>query len=312
MIPFSARSPRFAGAVFAAAALFLVPFFAGEYLLSVLIMTFFWIMLTAGLNLVGAMGYTSISHCAFYGIGGYISALLTLKAGFPFVLSLAAGTLGAGAVGLVIGYPAFRVRGHYFAIITLAFGLMVTLIFSNWREVTGGDRGLTGIFSPIPSTEGYYSLTLGATLFVIWFTDRILRSSLGRQLVAIQEDEDLAQQMGIHTMRCKLIVFALGALLAGFAGGLMVHYVNFVHPDFFSFGYSFNVIMGMLMGGVGTTLGAVLGGIISIWLPEALRFTFGLRYIVMGIVLILVMSFMPKGIVGTMVENLREKKRTSQ
>ena len=311
MIPSLTRS-SFTGIGVAVIALCLIPLFAGEYLLSVFIMTLFWIMLTAGLNLLGAMGYTSICHCAFYGIGGYISALLTLKMGFPFVLSLAAGTLGAGLIGLLIGYPAFRVRGHYFAIITLAFGLIIALIFSNWRQVTGGDRGLTGILSPIPSTEGYYYLTLGAALAVIWVTDRILRSSFGRQLVAIQEDEDLAQQMGIHTMRCKLIAFALGALLAGFAGGLMVHYVNFVHPDFFSFGYSFNVIMGMLMGGVGTTVGAILGGVISIWLPEALRFTFGLRYIVMGIVLILVMSFMPKGIVGTIADNLREKKRIRQ
>lgn len=311
MIPSLTRS-SFTGMAVVVIALCLIPLFAGEYLLSVFIMTLFWIMLTAGLNLLGAMGYTSICHCAFYGIGGYISAILTLKMGFPFALSLAAGTLGAGLVGLFIGYPAFRVRGHYFSIITLAFGLIVALIFSNWRQVTGGDRGLTGILSPLPSTEGYYYLTLGAALVVIWITDRILRSSFGRQLVAIREDEDLAQQMGIHTVRCKLIAFALGALLAGLAGGLMVHYVNFVHPDFFGFGYSFNVIMGMLMGGVGTTLGAILGGAISIWLPEALRFTFGLRYIVMGIVLILVMSFMPKGIVGTITDNLREKKRARQ
>lgn len=302
-------SRQSAGVLAAVACLSFMPFVLNQYLLNIFVMIFFWIMLTSGLNLVGAMGYISICHAAFYGIGAYVAAILTLRTAMPFWLNLAAGAFGAGLMGLLIGFPAFRVRGHYFAIATLAFGLILSLVFHNWQQMTNGDRGLTGIFSPVMSPAGYYYLVLAAVLVVVLVMHLVLRSRLGRQLMAIREDEDLAQQMGIHTMRCKLIAFALGAVFAGLSGGLMAHYINFVHPDFFTFGYSFNVIMGMLLGGVGTTLGAVLGGVIAVALPEVLRFAFGLRYIAMGLVLVLVIILMPRGVVGTIASQLAARKR---
>ena len=291
------------------AMLILMPYVLNEYLLSICIMTFFWIILTVSLNLVGSMDYICVCHATFYGVGGYISAILTQKAGANFILSLAAGSLGAGIVAVIIAFPVFRVRGHYFAIATLAFGLIMSLVFSNWYAVTGGDRGIIGVFSPIMDPRMYYYLVLVVVVAVVIFSAVIFNSRLGRQLVAIREDEDLAQQMGINTMKCKILMFTLEALIAGLAGGLMVHFVNFVHYKFFSFAYSFQVIMGMIMGGIGTTGGAVLGGIIAVGLPELLRFTFGWRFIVVGVILIIVMILMPKGIYGTVIGWLNERKR---
>jgi len=307
MNQWSVRSFRNVAVLVLLICLCFMPRFLNEYLLNILIMTFLWIMLTVSLNFVGTMGYISICHATFYGIGAYVAGILTFKAEAPFVVSLASGALGAGLAGVLLGFPAFRVRGHYFAIATLAFSLILSLVFSNWHEVTGGDRGLTGIFSPFLTSRGYYFLMLGIVVLTVVVSHLVLNSRLGRQLVTIREDEDLAQQMGINTMQVKLVAFGLASLVAGLAGGLMVHYVNFVHPDFFTFGYSFSVIMGMLMGGVGTTGGAVLGGVIAVGLPELLRFTVGWRYIVMGFVLILVMILMPKGIYGTLSHSLSKR-----
>lgn len=288
------------------------PVFLNEYLLNVMIMTFLWIMLTVSLNLIGTMGYVCICIATFYGIGAYVSALLTMKVEMPFALSLLVGAAAAGAGGVLIGFPAFRVRGHYFAIATLAFALILSLVFSNWHQVTGGDRGITGIFSPFMTTQSYYYIMLAMAGLAILATHLLLHSRLGRQMGAIKEDEDLAKQMGINTMRVKMTAFVVGAFISGLSGGLMVHYINFIHPHFFTFAYSFTVIMGMIMGGVGTTCGAIIGGIIAIGLPELLRFTAGWRYIVIGFILVLIMLLLPRGIFGTFASYVAEKRRMNK
>ena len=279
--------------------LFLLPFGVSYYILHILVMIGLWGMLILGLNLVGSMGYISICHGAFYGIGAYVASLLTLKTGMPFALNLLGGSVSAGIASLLIGYPAFRVRGHYFAIITLAFGLIVSLVFHNWSDVTNGDRGLSDVMGPIMDPVHYYYFTVLVVLAVVLVTHKMLYSRFGRKLRAIRGDENLAEQIGVKTFQTKILAFSISAVIAGLAGGMMAHYTNYIHPDLFSFPNSFSMVMGMIVGGIGTTSGALLGGGVAIGLPEILRFTADARYIVIGIVLVLVMLFMPSGIAGT-------------
>ncbi len=290
------------------AALFFLPFIVSFYILHILTMIGIWAMLILGLNLVGSMGYISICHGAFYGLGAYAASLLTLKAGTPFVLNLATGTVLAGVMSLLIGYPAFRVRGHYFAIATLAFGLIISLVLHNWGAVTNGDRGLADINGPIMDPMYSYYFILITTLGVTLLTHRMLYSRFGRKLRAIRADENLAAQLGVNILRAKMTAFIASALIAGLCGGMMAHYTNYIHPELFSFSNSFSMIMGMIVGGIGTTSGAILGGGVAMGLPEILRFSADARYIVIGVVLILVMLFMPQGIIGTLREHQREKK----
>ncbi len=289
--------------------LFTVPFLVSFYILHILVMVGLWAMLILGLNLVGSMGYISICHGAYYGLGAYTASLLTLKVGTPFFLNLIAGSVLAGFASFFIGYPAFRVRGHYFAIVTLAFGLIISLVFHNWGEVTQGDRGLADIMGPIMDPVGYYYFVLLVTLGVVALTHIILYSRFGRKLRAIRCDENLAEQIGIKTFQTKMITFAVSAVIAGLAGGMMAHYTNYIHPDLFSFAHSFSMIMGMIVGGIGTSMGAILGGGVAMGLPEVLRFTADARYIVIGIVLILVMLFMPSGISGALYEYRKNRKK---
>jgi branched-chain amino acid transport system permease protein len=287
---------------------FVLPFLVSFYVLHILTMIGIWAMLILGLNLVGSMGYISICHGAFYGIGAYAASLLTLKAGTPFVLNLAAGTALAGIMGLLIGYPAFRVRGHYFAIATLAFGLIISLVLHNWGEITRGDRGLSDINGPIMDPMYNYYFILTVTMVVVLLTHKMLYSRFGRKLRAIRADENLAAQIGVNTFQTKMIAFVVSAGIAGLAGAIMAHYNNYIHPDLFSFANSFSMIMGMIVGGIGTTLGAILGGGVAMGLPEILRFTADARYVVLGIVLILVMLFLPQGIMGTFYEYQKTKR----
>ncbi len=286
-----------------------LPFLVSLYVLHILTMIGIWAMLILGLNLIASMGYISICHAAFYGIGAYTASLLTLKVGTPFVLNLLAGTVLAGVASIFIGYPAFRVRGHYFAIATLAFGLIISLVLYNWGVVTNGDRGLAEIIGPIMDPRYSYYFILIVTLAVIFITHSILYSRFGRKLRAIRADENLASQIGINVLRTKVTAFVISALIAGLAGGMMAHYVNYIHPEIFSFANSFSMIMGMIVGGIGTTLGAILGSGVAMGLPEILRFSADARYILIGVVLIIVMLFLPQGIIGSIYEHQKKRRK---
>jgi branched-chain amino acid transport system permease protein len=301
-------SLRNASIILAVAGLFLLPIVVSFYFLHIMVMIGIWAILILGLNLVGSMGYISICQGAYYGLGAYTASLLTLHAGTPFILNLMAGSIVAGFAGVVIGYPAFRVRGHYFSIVTLAFGLIISLCFHNWADLTQGDRGIADIMGPIMDPVYYYYLVLVVTMAVGILTHIILYSRFGRKLRAIRCDENLAEQIGIKTLSVKLTAFVFSALIAGLAGGMMAHYTKYIHPDLFTFAQSFNMIMGMVVGGMGTSMGALLGGGVAIGLPEILRFTGNARYIFIGLVLILVMLFLPNGITGTLYASRKRRR----
>ncbi|HID86508.1 MAG TPA: branched-chain amino acid ABC transporter permease [Anaerolineae bacterium] len=281
------------------------------YHLHIVIISGIFVLLAASLNLItGYSGRLNLGHAAFYGIGAYTSALLALRLNVPFWLGLPSGGLLSVLFGVLIGLPCLRLKGPYLAIATLGFGEITRLVLHNWVSLTNGPLGLRGIPGPpsiaIPglliiefdSKISYYYLLLAvltASLYVIY---RLINSELGRTFLAIREDETLAEMIGIDTTRAKLMNFAVAAFFAGVAGSLYAHYVRFISPETFSFLESSAALTMVVIGGLGTFVGPILGGIIFSLLPEFLRAVAEFRMIIYGATLSISIFFMPKGLAG--------------
>ncbi|RQP25816.1 branched-chain amino acid ABC transporter permease [Piscinibacter terrae] len=295
-------------------ALLLAPWVVSEYLLAQLRLIFIYAIVGLGLMLLaGFTGLFSLGHAAFLGVGAYTQAVLT-GAGWPFPLALAlAGALSA-AVGMVVGLPALRVKGIYLGMATLSFGFIVEEIFARWEGVTGGNSGkhLTSpdIFGwKVDSGEGFYFLcmliAIAATLLIL----NLLRSPTGRAFVAIRDSEVSAQSMGIHLARYKTLSFAISAALAGIGGALYAHELKFISPDQFSILQSIDLLLMVVIGGLGSVHGAFLGAIFLISMPQliaavkdvlppAIGQAPGLQGLVYGAVLIAFVLFEPLGLYG--------------
>jgi branched-chain amino acid transport system permease protein len=282
-----------------------------KYPLHLLIMVGIWSIAASSLNLIlGFTGQASLGHAAFFGIGAYTSALLMLKSGFSFWLALPLACLVAGFFGFLIGLPALRTRGSYFAIATLGFNIIVTIIIDHWEDLTQGGAGISGIPKPTPldlpllgtidfntMAAQYYLVLffLSLTLLVIY---RIVHSPVGQTYLAIRGGESLAESLGIHTMWNKLVSFTTSALLAGLAGALYASYHGFISPDTSNFHLGFDLLIFLLVGGVATLPGPVIGAVIMTLIPESLQFLLEYRIIFFGAFLILVVIFLPRGLVG--------------
>lgn len=290
------------------------PWLLPEYWLAQL--TFILIYGIAGLGLMLLSGYTgqiSLGHAAFLGVGAYTQAVLA-NAGWPFPLAMAGAAVLAAAVGVVVGLPALRVKGIYLAIATLAFGFIVEEGFARWDSVTGGNAGLS-VQAPaffgwsIESTHGFYALCLATAALATLGIANLLRAPTGRAFVAIRDSEISAQSMGIHLARYKTLSFALSAALAGVAGALYAHKIQFLTPDQFSILQSIDLLLLVVIGGLGSIHGAFLGAIFLIampqlialgkdWLPEAIGQAPGLQAVVYGVVLVAFVLFEPLGLYG--------------
>ena len=301
-----------------------------DYILHLIIYAGFFVMLASGLNLlVGYMGLLSLGHGAFWGLGGYCSALLALKLDWPFWLGLPAGGVLAVVFAFLLGHLILKVRGHRFVIITLAFQIIIQLVHYNWIELTDGQNGLAGIPSPTLTLPGvgtidfffktnFYYLILAFCAMTVYVCYRVTNSRVGRALGAIRENEPLAESIGVSAFRYSMIAFVLGAFFAGLAGSLYAHYTRYISPDVFDFLHIVEMLMMVLLGGRGTILGPVVGALIFTGLPEALRFVpnpfWGLSWapqhlvqtkalpaelqlMVFGLILILGILYMPEGIV---------------
>lgn len=237
-----------------------------------------------------ACGLLSLANAAFMGIGAYIAALATLNLGWNFPLALAAGSLAPVVVALVIGVPTLRLSGVYLAMATLAFGEVVRVAILN-MEITGGPEGLNGI----PLVTEWWHIAL-ALLLVCYGLTRLRRSHVGRALEAIKEDDVAARLMGIDVGRHKLFAFALGAAIAGLAGALNAHYTFFISPREYGFENAVDILTMAVLGGISSLVGPVLGATILTLLPELLRFLHDYRLAVNGVILIVVVLFLPTGI----------------
>lgn len=295
-------------------ALLAAPWVMPEYWLAQL--TFVLIYGIAGLGLMLLAGFTgqlSLGHAAFLGVGAYAQAVLT-NAGLPFPLAMVCAAFLAAAVGVVVGLPALRLKGIYLGIATLAFGFIVEEVLARWESVTGGNAGLF-VNSPtlfgweLDSSEAFYLLCLLITVLCTLGILNLLRAPTGRAFVAIRDSEISAQSMGIHLARYKTLAFALSAALAGLAGALYAHKLQFLSPDQFSIMQSVDLLLLVVIGGLGSVHGAFLGAIFLIampqliavgkdWLPDAIGQAPGLQAVVYGVLLVGFVLFEPLGLYG--------------
>ncbi len=283
-----------------------------DYFIHVAILASIWGILALSLELVvGETGLVSLAHAAFFGIGAYATAIL-LKIGLNFFFAAPLAMAVVAAVALAIGLVLSRFKGDIYMLASLGFTSIVYSIFLNWQSVTNGPLGLPAIpraslfgfsFSTIMS---YFVLVIIMLALVYAFCRWLTRSSFGRVLHAIREDEEATSIFGYRTTHYKLLVFVIAAMLAALAGGLYASYISFIDPSSFMVAASIFVLATIILGGLGNVRGAILGAFILIMFPEALRFV-GFpadiaaqsRQLVYGLVLILLMLFRPQGIWGT-------------
>lgn len=251
------------------------------------------IVLAVSLNLiVGFTGQLSLGHAGFMSIGAYVSAIITQKAGMPFILSIIIGAIIACIFAALIGYPTLKLTGDYFAITTLAFGEIIRIIVMN-IDVIGGARGLTGI--PRKTTFTLAFLFMILTIIIIY---NIIHSSQGRAMLSVRENEIAAQSMGINAFKYKIMAFIIGAFFAGLAGGLYSHYMGYIRPVSFDFNQSINYLTFVVFGGMGSLSGSVIATVILTFLPELLRDLGDFRMLIYPLALIVLMLFRPQGLFG--------------
>jgi branched-chain amino acid transport system permease protein len=268
------------------------------------------VLLAIGLDFVlGYAGQLNLGQSAFYGIGAYGSTLLVLKLGMPFWAAFAIGTLMAGAAGALLSFFAVRLRGHYLAIASLGFAVIIYQILLNWISLTQGPLGIYGIAPPpvvafpglpqivFTDLRNLFYLIAGFTLIVYILLDQMVRSPIGETLTAIREDEVSAASLGIDAPKWKAFAFAVSSAVAGAAGCFYAPFVGTLVPDAFFITESFMILAMVIVGGMGTLAGPVFGAILLTVLPEFLRSIGDLRLIVYGASLTLVVLFMPGGIV---------------
>ncbi len=304
------------GIVFLGVAFALLPIvIRDEYIVRLFIVSGIYILLALGLNLVtGYTGQFCLGWAAFYGIGAYTSALLTMTWHWNFWPALVMAGVVTAIFGIILGIPTMRLKDIYLAITTLVFGEIVRLILLNWTDVTRGAMGLPGIPAPslfgitLDSTLFYYYLIFALVLLAVGAMVRIVNSRLGRALLAIREDELAAASMGINVTRYKITAFAIGAFFAGIAGSFYAHYTSFIDPQSFSFAESIVVVAMVVLGGMGSLWGSIFGAMALTLLPELLRSIADYRMIVYGIIMVLVMLLRPQGIFGAVIDRRKKPK----
>ena len=262
------------------------------YVQSVLIFMGINVVLALSLYLPVSAGLLSLGQGGFMAIGAYASAWLSVSQAWPFAAALAAGSALAGLVGVLVGFPALRIKGVYLIILTMGFGEIVRVFFLNF-EPTGAASGLAGI--PGRTTLPLLAAIVAVLLAMFW---QLRRSRMGRVIAAVREDELAAEIIGVNLTRVKLGVFAVGGALAGLGGGLYAHYASFIDPAQFGFQRSAEIFVMVLLGGMGNFFGATLGALTVTLLPELLRFLQDWRMTFFGTLLVVMMIVRPWGIVG--------------
>lgn len=294
--------------LFAAAPLLL----ANPYHLQVLTFIGIYIILALSLNLLnGYVGLLSIGHAAFYAVGAYASAKLTMAAGLPWILALPASGAVAGLFGWLLARPTLRLSGIYLTLVTLGFHMILFLVLQNWMGFTNGPLGIMDI--PPPSLFGvvlsakthYYYLALALVLLTLESMRRLLDCRFGRALTAIRDNELAAEAAGVDTTRVKVQAFVVAAFYAGIAGSFYAHFVKYVSPDSFTINESFILLAMLAFGGQGNLLGPMVGAAALILLPELFRPLQEVRMFVYGGILIVMMLVRREGLFGGRAYRLR-------
>jgi branched-chain amino acid transport system permease protein len=282
----------------------LLPLGFEQYKLYVASLTLVYLVMAIGLNLtLGYAGQISLAHGAFMAFGAYAVAILGRR-GLPFELGLGLGAVVGFGWGLLVGFPALKVKHHFLAMVTLGFNIMVFLALRNWESLTGGSFGISGIARPawgplaFQSDRAYYVYMLGWAAVVVGSAYWILGSPWGRAFRAIRENEMRAEALGVSLRSYKLMAFAIGAAYAGVGGALFAPLLGYIDPGAFTLDRSIQFLMMVVMGGLGRFEGPFIGAILVAVLPEVLRASEGLYLVIYALAVILMMLFMPKGLVG--------------
>ncbi len=282
-----------------------------EYFIHLAILVSIYAILGLSLNLVvGYTGLLSVAEAAFYGIGAYATALLLISAGFNFFLAMIVGIFISGIAALLIGLVLSRFDGDYYALASLGFSVIAYSILLNWQSLTRGPLGIPGIPKPnffgfVVSDNFSYLIMTAVFLAAVYFISRfIVNSSFGRALKAIREDEKAIQVFGYKTLNYKLVIFVIGAMIAAVAGSLYASYITYIDPSTFSVNESIFVLAIIILGGLASLRGSLLGAAFLILLPELLRFigfpdaiAAQMRQAVYGLLLVLLMLYRPQGLV---------------
>jgi branched-chain amino acid transport system permease protein len=276
------------------------------YVLQTLINAWLLGMLALSLTLVaGTIGQVSLGHAALLAIGAYTSALLSLTSAVPVGLAIIAGGLMSAALGTILISPSFRLRGHYVSIATLAIGEIVSLVILNWESVTRGPIGISGI--PPLSLFGYelisptsiYWFSFAVMVVLALLQARLLGSHLGRSFRAIRDDDIAARAYGLSLNRYKSLAFIFGGFAAGVSGGIAAHLYSYINHETFNTQQSILALTVVILGGLGNVVGAVVGSVALVGLPEVFRIAAEYRILIYGIVLLLLVRFRPQGLLGT-------------
>jgi len=267
-----------------------------DYYLSVATFAALNVVLALGLNMIsGFCGQVSLGHAAFYGLGAYAAALCSV-AGVPFVASIAVGIVVAAVFGVIVGFAALRVRDDFLAIVTMGVGFLFLGVVRK-QSWLGAEMGIAKIPSPLDKT-GYALLAIGAAIAVVLLSLHVRRSWMGRAFDAVAQDEDAARTIGIDVAGYKTTAFLLGTATAGLAGAIYAHMTQLIVPDAFNFVQSITILAMVVVGGIGSTIGVVLGALLLTVMPELFRFINDYKLLVYGALLLVVMRFSPEGLAG--------------
>lgn len=276
-----------------------------DYVLNLFDLAGIYAIAVMGLGiLLGFTGQMSLGQAAFFGIGAYTSGWLTTHLGWPVWPAMALAVALSALVGLAVGYPCLRLSGHYLALATIGFGIITQLVLINWKDVTNGSDGMTGIPPPaigpwtLDSYGSYYYLVLVAVLACAYIAWRIKTTRVGRALEAIRENELAARATGIDATRYKIVAFVLAGAYAGLAGSLLAHSIKFLSPDSYSFDQSVVFLVMLILGGSSSIGGAILGAVLLTFLPEVLRPLKSSYIMVYGAAVVVMIVFMPRGLAG--------------
>ncbi|MHB8068640.1 MAG: branched-chain amino acid ABC transporter permease [Desulfobaccales bacterium] len=290
--------------IFGAAVLLLSGVLDNDYYLTLINFIGIHALLVVGLNLLlGYAGQISLGHAAFFGLGAYTSGILTATYGVNPWLALLAGLVVCGITAVLIGVPALKLRGYYLAMATLGFGIIVYIFLNEAQGLTGGPSGLAGI--PSLSIFGFKLDTPKRLYLLIWpilggilaLSANLVDSRTGRALRALHEGEAAAESLGVNTARLKLMIFVWSALYASLAGSLYAHTLNFIAPASFGFMFSIKLVTMVVLGGMASIWGSLLGAAVLTVLPEILTMFHDYEVIIFGAILMVVMIFLPRGLV---------------
>ncbi|MBD3304750.1 branched-chain amino acid ABC transporter permease [candidate division KSB3 bacterium] len=308
--------------------LILFPLFVrDEYVLNVAVMAGIYIILASSKNITnGYAGVFSMGHSAFYGIGAYATGILAFHFGTGFWTGLLAAGVASVLFGLLLGIPTLRLKGIFFALITISFVEILRLVNMNWISLTRGPMGIPGI--PLPTIFGwtlsknlhFYYFILAIDVIVIFLIYRAINSRVGRAFMAIRDDDLAASALGIPTFQFRLLALSFSTFFSGIAGCFYAHYATYISADSFGLDETFIILTMMVVGGMGTIQGPIVGAILMVIFPEVFRFLLEYRMVAYGLILILVILFLPEGLLGLpgisgtegLLAKLRKKSQQAQ